>query len=135
MQRSLFVGRRSGALQGVDLCAKLSDYGRPVISRCLSKQPRLRIPWTIASVELPSPVRHERQSNPYGLPKRSRQMRHSRVYADDEVKASDQRSGLSERGEPRGNIAQHPALIEQREGRSITVADVPLQGEEIRIGI
>ncbi|WP_246217020.1 hypothetical protein [Paraburkholderia panacisoli] len=62
-------------------------------------------------------------------------MRHSRVDADDEVEASDQRSGLSERGEARRNITQHPALIEQREGRSITVADVPLQREEIRIGI
>lgn len=62
-------------------------------------------------------------------------MSHSCVDTGDEVETSDQRSSFSERGKPRGNIAQHPALLKVREARTIIVAYIRLQREEIRVGI
>src|SRR3989442_15497893 len=68
----------------------------PIAASRLPEQPRGWIPRAIFSFLQPSPVRSERQKNPYGLAERSGEMRRCGVDADDEVERFNQGSGVGE---------------------------------------
>src|SRR5579862_6697655 len=66
----------------------------PVVAPVLAEQPRARIPRAIRPVDLPAPVRHVLQSEPYRPPEGAGQMRDGAVAGDDEIELHHHRGGI-----------------------------------------